>query len=81
MLLTTLATCLAALWAMYRDLQQTKAEVRIARDEVQKYRGETGGLDISDPGSGLVLLRSSCFPTSTTQSCDGLMIWIKEWKI
>ena len=34
---------------MYRDLQQTKAELRASRDEVQKYRGEMGYLDISDP--------------------------------
>jgi hypothetical protein len=59
MWLTTLACCLLAIWAMYRDLQQTKAEARAqieqaqaelqaARNEVQKYRGEMGYLIIAD---------------------------------
>ncbi len=46
--LTTLAVCLAALWAMYRDLQKAESELQTARDEVQKYRGEMGYLEISD---------------------------------
>ncbi len=47
--MTTVVACLATVWAMYRELQRTKAELRAARDEVQKYRDETGYLDISDP--------------------------------
>ncbi len=47
--LTTVAACLAALWAMYRDLQQTKAELRASCDEVQKYRDEMGYLEVTDP--------------------------------
>ena len=49
MRLTFLAVCLAALCAMYRDLQQTKVELQAARAEVRKYRDEMGYLDISDP--------------------------------
>ena len=64
MWLTTFAACLAALWAMYRDLQQTKAEARTEvqqaraevqaiRWEVQKYREEMGYLDVADPKKDL----------------------------
>jgi len=46
--LTTLAVCLAALLAMYRELRQARDDLRAARDEVQKYRGEMGFLDVTD---------------------------------
>ena len=42
MLLTTIAALLCAIFAMYRELKQARAEVR-------KYRGEMGYLEITDP--------------------------------
>jgi hypothetical protein len=56
MLLTTVAALLAAHWATYRQLKQARAERQAAldeaktrRDEVRKYRGEMGYLDVADP--------------------------------
>jgi hypothetical protein len=48
--LTTVVACIAAVWAMYRDLQKAKADLRAAHVEVSKYRGEMGYLDVVDPG-------------------------------
>jgi hypothetical protein len=47
--LTTVAACLAAVWVMYRDLRKAKEDLQAARDEVLKYRGELGFLEIHDP--------------------------------
>ena len=52
--LTTLAACLAALWATYRDLQQSRNELRSARDEIKNYLGAMGSLEISDPEKAYV---------------------------
>jgi hypothetical protein len=48
MLLTTIAALLCAVFAMYRELKQARADRQAALAEVKKFRGEMGYLDITD---------------------------------
>jgi hypothetical protein len=47
-LAATIVCLLVALWATSRRLQETRLELALAQDELQKYRNELGYLTISD---------------------------------